>query len=54
MNWKYIFNTNWQTWEDFFKVIEFMPLTGYKFFNWNGNIYTAEGKSTGITVENCF
>ena len=59
MNWKFIFNTNhkYMVGDMIEDAIPFLVTTGYKFFNWNGDIYFLDGKKaikTGITTKDCY
>ena len=56
MSWQLVFNTNLLFLEGSNRddVMDFVRTTGYKFFTFNGLVYTINGSETGFTVEDLF
>jgi hypothetical protein len=54
MSWKFVFNTNWKWRGHIDEGNKAAKDCGYKFFNWNGWIYTVDGEKTDIREEDCF
>lgn len=51
MKWKFVFNSNLLPYGDTFDMCkEFIKTTGYKFFIFNGLVYSISGENTGITI----
>lgn len=55
MSWKFIFNTNHLVaGTDRKEALRIIEMSKYRFYNWNGTIYTCDGMDTGITTDDCF
>ena len=56
MSWKFVFNTNllFLAGQTVGEVNHFVKTTGYKFFTFNGLIYSLDGEKTGITVDDLY
>lgn len=56
MSWRFIFNSTvgdkW--WDHIDNAKDAAKNAGYKFFSWNGWIYSIDGKQINIKVEDCF
>lgn len=54
MSWRFVFNTSLRWWSNMFEASVAARDCGYKFFNWNGLLYTVDCHQTEFREGECY